>query len=633
MTNGRPQVFREQSSRGRLIFLEPDEKTRFVFTIWFDYTRLLVNRLREGDLVAVQNFSTSNSEIHWSILQITSTLPTHYALGPTKNDVSGYPGYIMEAAGNLPTDWLDQESTSSEDTTKIICSAIPINFEFIQGNVDQDGFPSIVDENSIPMVGSEVRILSIEMNERIFNHNIDRRDWTINIGNLTREENINILMRPYDAISTHIGIFGFTGVGKSNFVSSLISSLLNTQQILKILIFDLNNEYISLLSDILSSPNYDASVLCIGENTLPQAVVDYMKNSPRSSLESATASYLNDMYLPRALRPQRGDFAFFATHLLQNSRITLLEEQFDRVEDYFEMLKENELYDNATYAVHRTYIDQLIDYINQVHGGEELTSAVAQAILRELDNLVQRTDETEDMPISQKNEPVAKKIRMIRIKLRQIATNTTHEIADQYRRTYQDIVASLNDNRGSSIIIINSFNPDEMRSKSNYLLSSLYATRRRRGIILPLVLTVFDEADEFIPQDIKGNNSYSMSKRIIETIARRGRKFGIGLGIATQRATYLDTNIMGQLHTYFISKLPRSSDRDRVSEAFSLSEEMFSQTFKFRKGDWLFISHEAAGLESVPIPIHSRNAEERISEWLKREHGAHESNQKTFIKL
>lgn len=620
MSSAAPQVFRELDSRGRLIFLEPDEKTRFVFTIWFDYTRVLINRLREGDLVAVQNFSTNNSEIHWSILQITSTLPTHYALGPTKNDVSGYPGYIMEAAGNLPTDWLGQESSSSEDTTKIICEAIPINFEFVQGNNDSEGFPLIVEENSIPMVGSEVRILSVEMNERIFNHNIDRRDWNIIIGNLTREENVSIMMRPYDAISTHIGIFGFTGVGKSNFVSSMVDSLLQTNQILKILIFDLNNEYVSLLSDILSDPKYDASVLCIGENTLPQAVVDYMKNRNGSSLENAVDSYLNDMYFPRALRPQRKDFRDFVERILRNSRITLLEEQFRRVEDYFDMLKENELYDSATFPNHRIYIDQLVDFIVQAHGDEALTSDVARTILQDFDSFVQSTDSTEDMPItSQKNDAVQKKIKMIKLKLRQIEASTTHEAAQQYRRTYQDIVTALNDNKRSSIIVINSFDPDEMRTKSNYLLNSLYSTRRRRGIISPLTLTVFDEADEFIPQDIRGNNSYSMSKRIIETIARRGRKFGIGLGIATQRATYLDTNIMGQLHTYFISKLPRSSDRDRVSEAFSLSEEMFAQTFKFRKGDWLFISHEAAGLESVPIPIHSRNAEERITEWLRSE--------------
>ena len=626
MANSRAQVFREQSSRGRLIFLEPDEKTKFVFTIWFDYTRILVNKLREGDLVAVQNFSTNSTEIHWSILQITSTLPTHYALGPTKNDVSGYPGYIMEAAGNLPTDWLDQENTSSEDTTKIICNAIPINFEFVQGNVDQDGFPLVVEENSIPMVGSEVRILSTEMNERIFNKNIDRRDWNITIGNLTREENIGILMRPYDAISTHIGIFGFTGVGKSNFVSSMVYSLLNSGQALKILIFDLNNEYISLLSDILSGSNLEASILCIGENTLPQALVDYMKNKPDSSEDKAIESYLHDMYFPRSLRSSREQFRSFVEGLLRNGRIKMLEMQFRSVEDFLNILKENELYDNATYSQHKVYIDHLIDLIIQRHGDNELTSSEAQTILDEFDNYVEETDKTDDMPINSANEPVMKKIRMIKIKLRQIANNPTQEFLPQFLMTYQSFVTSLNDDTESSIIVINSFDPDEMRTRSNYLLNSLYSSRRRRGITLPLVLTVFDEADEFIPQDVRGNNSYSISKKIIETIARRGRKFGIGLGIATQRATYLDTNIMGQLHTYFISKLPRSSDRDRVSEAFSLSEEMFSQTFKFRKGDWLFISHEAAGLESVPIPIHSRNAEDRVSEWLKGWQNAHKSS-------
>jgi hypothetical protein len=617
LNNERQQIFRDRDSRGRLIFLEPDEKTRFVFTIWFDYTRLLINRLSEGDLVAVQNFSTNNSEIHWSVLQITSALPTHYALGPTKNDVSGYPGYIMEAAGNLPTDWLDQENTSSEDTTKIICNAIPINFEFVQGNDDAVGFPIITEENSIPMVGSEVRLLSIEMTERIFNHNIDRRDWNITIGNLTREEDIDIMMRPYDAISTHIGIFGFTGVGKSNFVSSLVNSLLNSSQVLKILIFDLNNEYVSLLSDVLSNTSLDASVLCIGENTLPQAVVDFMKNQPGSSEEAGVSSYLNDMYFPRSLRTSRNEFRGFVTNLMRNSRILILEEQLDRVEYFLELLKENELYGEGTYPQHRIYIDHLVEIIIQRHGDEQLTSAVAQTILNEFDDFVRNTDQTEDMPVtSTSNPPVMRKIGMIKLKLRQVANNTTNDISSRFRRTYQDLVTTLNDNSRSSIIIINSFDPDEMRIKSNYLLNSLYSTRRRRGLMSPLVLTVFDEADEFIPQDIRGNSSYSMSKKIIETVARRGRKFGIGLGIATQRATYLDTNIMGQLHTYFISKLPRSSDRDRVSEAFSLSEETFSQTFKFRKGDWLFISHEAAGLESVPIPIHSRNAEDRISVWL-----------------
>lgn len=143
----------------------------------------------------------------------------------------------------------------------------------------------------------------------------------------------------------------------------------------------------------------------------------------------------------------------------------------------------------------------------------------------------------------------------------------------------------------------------------------LYDFRRTTGIISPIISFVYDEADQFIPQDAKG--SQNNSKRIIEDLTRRGRKFGIGIGIATQRAVYLDTNIMGQLHTYVISKLPRESDRDRVGEAFSLADDEFVQTFKFTKGDWLIVSHDAMGLDAIPVPIHSFNSEERIKNFLR----------------
>jgi len=102
------------------------------------------------------------------------------------------------------------------------------------------------------------------------------------------------------------------------------------------------------------------------------------------------------------------------------------------------------------------------------------------------------------------------------------------------------------------------------------------------------------------------------------TLARRGRKFGLGIGIATQRITYLDTSILAQPHTYFVSKLPRKSDQDRIREAFGISEEMFRQTVKFKKGDWLLVSYDATGLEAVPLPIHTPDANERLAKFLEK---------------
>lgn len=47
-----------------------------------------------------------------------------------------------------------------------------------------------------------------------------------------------------------------------------------------------------------------------------------------------------------------------------------------------------------------------------------------------------------------------------------------------------------------------------------------------------------------------------------------------------------------------------------------MSEELLNQTFKFKKGQWLFISHDATGLEVIPIPVKTPDANMRIANWL-----------------
>jgi hypothetical protein len=69
---------------------------------------------------------------------------------------------------------------------------------------------------------------------------------------------------------------------------------------------------------------------------------------------------------------------------------------------------------------------------------------------------------------------------------------------------------------------------------------------------------------------------------------------------------------MGNLHTYFVSILPRKTDRERVAEAFGIGDEQLSPTFTFRPGSWLVISHDAVGLKGVPIPTTAADANERI---------------------
>lgn len=204
-------------------------------------------------------------------------------------------------------------------------------------------------------------------------------------------------------------------------------------------------------------------------------------------------------------------------------------------------------------------------------------------------------------------------LRILQVKLDELEHSSAETLAAGV--TLDEMVADLNDREKKSLWVIQSHNPHELRSFSKRLGDAVYEKRRQDGLIDPLVSFIFDEADEFVRSETSG--SYGESREIAETLTRRGRKFGLGLGIATQRIRYHDTSIMAQPHTYFISKLPRLSDRQAVSEAFGVSEEMLNQTFKFKKGNWLLMSHDATGLEAIPVSIKTPDANRRLSDWLR----------------
>ncbi len=75
-------------------------------------------------------------------------------------------------------------------------------------------------------------------------------------------------------------------------------------------------------------------------------------------------------------------------------------------------------------------------------------------------------------------------------------------------------------------------------------------------------LVIVEEADKFIPQ--RGDKS-----KIIDEIARRGRKRGLGLMIATQRPSLVDKNILSQCAIPIIGKLTIENDLKAVSIFFN----------------------------------------------------------------
>ena len=66
---------------GILMKIEENEHSRYEFEVWFEYTRQAMNDIREGTMLAVPNYTTMRDETHYSIIEVTSLKPIHYAIG------------------------------------------------------------------------------------------------------------------------------------------------------------------------------------------------------------------------------------------------------------------------------------------------------------------------------------------------------------------------------------------------------------------------------------------------------------------------------------------------------------------------------------------------------------------------
>lgn len=531
----------------------------------------------------------------------------------------------MEAAKNAAQDWTGQDDDPTEDTTTIQCTAIPTNLEL----VEEDGKYTFRTEENIPMVGSTVNILGTEPTRQVVNRDIDlevEKDELFVGGTLTRDANVDVYVRTEDLIQVHFGVFGFTGAGKSNLLSTYISELLTGKVPVKVVLFDLMGEYTGLLIDKLNSDKLStAYVVALGERTLPGPVVDYLNQVQNAPNVTKAAESLNRItLLPKRLQKEKLYLQIALAKLLEQGRVKI----FSHVDnltiwylfyDYtnnpkcplgYKQRRAQNLIEQRK-AIIKVVLDQCLKFSRDYKGKKDykqitLNKELAEELLKVIG---QELSKEENSKFQQEGD-FAGVIDQITSILPQLESISPAGLS------MSKMITDLNDKEsGSSIYIIQAHNPSEMRDFAATFGEAVYESRRRSGEIRPLVSFIFDEADEFIPLSAKG--SYERSKEIVATLARRGRKFGLGVGIATQRTRYLDTSIMAQPHTYLVSKLPRSNDRAVVAEAFGVSEDMFRQTFKFKPGNWLIMSHDATGLKAIPVPIQTEDANERLKKYLE----------------
>jgi len=119
--------------------------------------------------------------------------------------------------------------------------------------------------------------------------------------------------------------------------------------------------------------------------------------------------------------------------------------------------------------------------------------------------------------------------------------------------------------------------------------------KRRAGEIPPFLLVV-EEAHQFVPEGAKSEQA--LSRSILRTIAREGRKFHASLCLISQRPIQLDTTTLSQCNTHIILRVTNPYDLDHIGKSSEgLNKEVLGQISGLRVGTGLIVG------EAVNFPV------------------------------
>jgi hypothetical protein len=149
--------------------------------------------------------------------------------------------------------------------------------------------------------------------------------------------------------------------------------------------------------------------------------------------------------------------------------------------------------------------------------------------------------------------------------------------------------------------------PSEITSVVVALLSRLvfdYAIWSRHETTRPILL-VCEEAHRYIPSD--RTTTASAVRSVLERIAKEGRKYGVSLGLVTQRPSDLAEGVLSQCGTIIAMRLNNERDQQHVKAAMPEGARGFMETIPALRNRECVVCGEGT---SIPMRIALDNLEE-----------------------
>lgn len=166
-----------------------------------------------------------------------------------------------------------------------------------------------------------------------------------------------------------------------------------------------------------------------------------------------------------------------------------------------------------------------------------------------------------------KVESILKKLRVLK------ANPQLNFIMSEYKddpSSLHDILAQfVGKTEGRNIRIIDiSGLPNEVAGPLTALISrllfqyKLWQTKEERQ--KDPILFMCEEAHRYVPNH--GEAQYKEAQEAIRRIAKEGRKYGLGLGLISQRPSDVESTVLSQCNSWIVLRLTNSSDQEHVAK-------------------------------------------------------------------
>ncbi|MEQ1405846.1 DUF87 domain-containing protein [Neorhizobium sp. Rsf11] len=331
------------------------------------------------------------------------------------------------------------------------------------------------------------------------------------IGKLTQDESIDATIHIPSMLSKHFAVVGSTGVGKSTAVSLLLNKAIEADPKLRVLILDPHNEFAAAFPERAVVIDTDTLDLPFWLMRLEEFAEVVFRGRPGVPEE---LDILRDL-IPEAKRAFRGSDSPLMRRTTEKSSITADTPVPYRMADLLALIDER---------------------IGRLEGRGE------KPFLRSLKMRI----------MSAINDP----------RYHFMFSNNT--INDTIMETIAHIFRIPGGDRPISTFQLAGIPSEVVNSVASILCRMAFELALwSNGAIHMLV--VCEEAHRYVPAD--RDLGFFPTRQAISRIAKEGRKYGVSLGVITQRPGELDQTILSQCSTLFAMRLSNDRDQEIIKSA------------------------------------------------------------------